>query len=222
MLKPYKKATGTLASSEQRRQAPKQARLQRLKLFLVLLSAVVGWRFLHFFIANGQHSSWYYKQLHQESVHWSWRDPTCPLEYKRHKWTDIQAGKKKPYLFGGQQEPECTNCDRDALWSHFCQFRSYVSSFIIKQWLCLLAQQPAHSFCKALDLSCCICKPQNPLCRQLLTHNHAVTSFCNICVISLCLFRAHIVKEFTSTQFLSGVLVHITCNIMLYAGPGMC
>ena len=68
----------------------------------------------------------YFSQLSHDTVHWSWRRPTCPLEYKRHQWADIQAGKKRPYLFGGRQEPECTNCEVDALWSHFCQFKSHV------------------------------------------------------------------------------------------------
>jgi len=116
-------------SNEIRRQSPKQRRLQSwwVRLFLVLLSGVLGWQIWKLVVTGHQLNPWHFNQLGHETVHWSWRGPTCPLEYKRHQWVDIQAGRKRPYLFGGQQEPECTNCDVDALWSHFCQFKSHVS-----------------------------------------------------------------------------------------------
>lgn len=129
MLKRHSVAPGTPVSpySGQRRSNPKQARIKSwwLRLLLVCLTGVVGWQAWRLLVAGHQLNP-YFSQLSHETVHWSWRKPTCPLEYKRHQWADIQAGRKRPYLFGGQQEPECTNCEVDALWSHFCQFKSHV------------------------------------------------------------------------------------------------
>ena len=115
--------------SERRRQPSKQARLQSwwLRLFIVLFSVIVAWQIV-VLLTGHQLSPWYLTQPGHQTVHWSWLRPSCPLEYKRQKWADIQAGNKRPYLFGGQQEPKCSNCDVDALWSHFCQFKSHVRS----------------------------------------------------------------------------------------------
>lgn len=126
MLKRHSVAPGTPVS-EQRRSSLKQARIKSwwLRLLLISLTGVVGWQAWRLLVAGHQLNP-YFSQLSHETVHWSWRKPTCPLEYTRHQWTDIQAGRKRPYLFGGQQEPECTNCEADALWSHFCQFKSHV------------------------------------------------------------------------------------------------
>lgn len=32
---------------------------------------------------------------------------------------------QRPYLFGAQARPACTNCREDKLWAHFCQYRSH-------------------------------------------------------------------------------------------------
>lgn len=127
-------------ANEIRRQSPKQRRLQSwwVRLFLVLLSGVLGWQIWKLVVTGYQLNPWHFNQLGHETVHWSWRGPTCPLEYKRHQWADIQAGRKRPYLFGGQQEPECINCDVDALWSHFCQFKSHVSHPVVSHCACQL------------------------------------------------------------------------------------
>ena len=150
MLKRSAAASETPLSpvSDRRRQSCKQARLRNLSLksFLLLLAVAVGWRIFKLFSSEHQLSPWRYHQLGQEAIHWSWQTPTCPLEYKRHQWKDIQAGKKKPYLFGGQQEPKCRNCHVDALWSHFCQFRSFVSPTLSMRMLSQhAAAAAAHS-----------------------------------------------------------------------------
>ena len=141
MLKRHSAASGhsVNAHSEQRRSNPKQARLKSLwlRLLLVLLTGVVGWQAWRL-LAAGHQLNPYFSQLGHETVHWSWRKPTCPLEYKRHQWADILAGRKKPYLFGGQQEPECTNCEVDALWSHFCQFKSHVRPYVLQHGACCM------------------------------------------------------------------------------------
>ncbi|KAA6429624.1 MAG: hypothetical protein FRX49_00058 [Trebouxia sp. A1-2] len=89
-------------ANEIRRQSPKQRRLQSwwVRLFLVLLSGVLGWQIWKLVVTGYQLNPWHFNQLGHETVHWSWRGPTCPLEYKRHQWADIQAGRKRPYLFG--------------------------------------------------------------------------------------------------------------------------
>ena len=129
MLKRHSVAPGASVSpfSVQHRSNPKQARIKSwwLRLLLVSLTGVVGWQAWRLLVAGHQLNP-YFSQLSHETVHWSWRKPTCPLEYKRHSWAEIQGGRKRPYLFGGRQEPECTNCEVDALWSHFCQFKSHV------------------------------------------------------------------------------------------------
>jgi hypothetical protein len=38
---------------------------------------------------------------------------------------EMQRGEARPYLMGERQRPACVNCDRDELWSHFCQFKSH-------------------------------------------------------------------------------------------------
>ena len=137
MLKRHSSASGNpfssaSSTSEGRRTSYKQARLKSwwLRGLLLLVTGVIGWQAWRL-LAAGHQLDPYISQISHETVHWSWRKPTCPLEYKRHQWTDIQAGRKRPYLFGGQQEPECTNCEVDKLWSHFCQFKSHVSCFAL-------------------------------------------------------------------------------------------
>ena len=98
-----------------------------LRLFAACLLIVVTWQISKLLLTGRQLHPWFFNQAGQETVHWSWRDPKCPLEYRRHDWSDIKMLKKKPYLFGGQQEPICKNCEVDALWSNFCRFRSHVS-----------------------------------------------------------------------------------------------
>lgn len=51
-------------------------------------------------------------------------DWACPLQYDRISWGDIEDGAR-PYLYGGKQRPNCTNCEKDVLWSHFCKFESH-------------------------------------------------------------------------------------------------
>ena len=129
MLKRHSSAPATplSPSSQRRRSSSRPARLKSwwLRVLLLILVSVVGWQAWRVLTAGRQLNP-YFSQLSHETVHWSWRKPSCPLEYKRHQWVDLEAGKKRPYLFGGQQEPECTNCEVDKLWSHFCQFKSHV------------------------------------------------------------------------------------------------
>lgn len=115
--------------SPRRTPAPHRSRLRSwwLRLFAALLLCVISWQLWKVLMTGHRLHPWFFNQAGQETVHWSWLGPKCPLEYKRHQWSDIQAHKKRPYLLGGQQEPECTNCATDALWSNFCQFRSHVS-----------------------------------------------------------------------------------------------
>ena len=127
MFKRTKSASADLLSPRRRPPADR-VRLGSwwLRLFAVLLFCVVSWQICKVVITGRQLHPWFFNQAGQETVHWSWLGPKCPLEYKRHEWSDIRAHKKRPYLLGGQQEPECTNCATDALWSNFCQFRSHV------------------------------------------------------------------------------------------------
>ena len=37
----------------------------------------------------------------------------------------MRDGTARPYLMGEQQRPECVNCAKDELWSHFCQYKSH-------------------------------------------------------------------------------------------------
>ena len=58
----------------------------------------------------------------------AWFNTTCPLRFDRIAPADIVAARNlsvKPYLFGADQQPECTNCRRDTLWAHFCRFKSH-------------------------------------------------------------------------------------------------
>ncbi|BDA49809.1 hypothetical protein COCOBI_14-4290 [Coccomyxa sp. Obi] len=54
-----------------------------------------------------------------------WFNASCPLVYERIRYEDMLRGEARPYLMGERQRPACVNCDRDELWSHFCQFKSH-------------------------------------------------------------------------------------------------
>lgn len=45
---------------------------------------------------------------------------TCRIQYE-----ELLRGEARPYLMGERQRPDCVNCDRDELWSHFCQYKSH-------------------------------------------------------------------------------------------------
>ncbi len=53
----------------------------------------------------------------------AWFNETCPLRYDRIPFDELRNGSR-PYLFGGTQRPECTNCHIDTLWANFCQFKN--------------------------------------------------------------------------------------------------
>lgn len=57
-------------------------------------------------------------------------DEGCPVTYERMTVQEIRASLwkpqwQRPYLFGAQARPACTNCREDKLWAHFCQYRSH-------------------------------------------------------------------------------------------------
>ncbi|EIE18670.1 hypothetical protein COCSUDRAFT_45154 [Coccomyxa subellipsoidea C-169] len=54
-----------------------------------------------------------------------WFNASCPLVYQRIHYDEMARGEARPYLMGERQRPGCVNCDKDELWSHFCQFRSH-------------------------------------------------------------------------------------------------
>ncbi|KAL4444037.1 hypothetical protein ABPG75_011774 [Micractinium tetrahymenae] len=74
-------------------------------------------------------------------------DGGCPAAYERMTVDEIRAALwkpswQRPYLFGAQARPACTNCKRDALWAHFCQYRSHgptcpewLQQSIVGSWL---------------------------------------------------------------------------------------
>ncbi|KAK9832530.1 hypothetical protein WJX81_006130 [Elliptochloris bilobata] len=53
----------------------------------------------------------------------AWFNDTCPLRFDRIPYEDLQNGSR-PYLFGGVQRPQCTNCHIDTLWANFCQYKN--------------------------------------------------------------------------------------------------
>eukprot|EP00884_Botryococcus_braunii_P023107 jgi/Botrbrau1/9480/Bobra.0252s0098.2 len=48
-----------------------------------------------------------------------------PTVCDRIPYDEIRNMSAKPYLLGASQRPQCSNCYKDELWSHFCQFRSH-------------------------------------------------------------------------------------------------
>ncbi len=40
-------------------------------------------------------------------------------------YAEMRDRTARPYLMGEQQRPQCTNCAKDELWSHFCQYKSH-------------------------------------------------------------------------------------------------
>ena len=64
----------------------------------------------------------------------------CPLPYLRLSLEDIRAGQR-PYLLGGVQQPNCTNCHRTDGWGQSCQFKrgpvcpAWVQERIVQAWL---------------------------------------------------------------------------------------
>lgn len=79
--------------------------------------------------------------------------PKCPLKYERMTYEEVKQGAT-PYLFGGRQRPNCVNCDKDHLWSNFCQFKSHgqlctprdsewlVTTYVKRNWTQLLTLTP--------------------------------------------------------------------------------
>ena len=45
----------------------------------------------------------------------------CPHTFERMSLEQIEAGQAKPYILGGDQLPDCTNCKRDEERTHFCR-----------------------------------------------------------------------------------------------------
>ncbi len=45
----------------------------------------------------------------------------CPHTFHRIEFDQIKSGHVKPYILGGDQLPECTNCKRDEERTHFCR-----------------------------------------------------------------------------------------------------
>ena len=45
----------------------------------------------------------------------------CPHTFHRLEFDQIKQGHAKPYILGGDQQPECTNCKRDEERTHFCR-----------------------------------------------------------------------------------------------------
>ena len=97
---------------------------------------------------------------HNPNQSWSaWH--RCPLRYDRIDYDDIRRGRYQPYLLGERAKPDCNNCDKDHLWSHFCQF----------QWVFSNADGHMQSLidCNiSLSLFHCVCP-------TLLVHRHRVT-----------------------------------------------
>ncbi|KAI3432231.1 hypothetical protein D9Q98_003793 [Chlorella vulgaris] len=63
----------------------------------------------------------------------------CPLTYRR--LSEVRGGSPKPYLLGGPQQPECTNCKRSGQWEDICQFKSgdlcadWLFWSVLEEWL---------------------------------------------------------------------------------------
>ncbi|KAK9833226.1 hypothetical protein WJX74_010892 [Apatococcus lobatus] len=49
----------------------------------------------------------------------------CPHTFHRLEFDQVKQGHAKPYILGGDQQPECTNCKRDEERTHFCRFAPY-------------------------------------------------------------------------------------------------
>ena len=97
-------ANDTASSQQQQR----RARLQELS---VLEAEVEG--------GPGQQSSHSHYQL-------SVPGGECPNTFQRIEFDNIKSGHAKPYVLGGDQLPECTNCKRDEERTHFCRQESFI------------------------------------------------------------------------------------------------
>ena len=78
----------------------------------------------------------------------------CPLTYRRLSVSEVRGGSPKPYLLGGPQQPQCTNCKRSGQWADICQFKSgdlcadWLFWSVLEEWL-------GRGYALALQLTPC-------------------------------------------------------------------
>jgi hypothetical protein len=55
--------------------------------------------------------------------------------------SEVRGGSPKPYLLGGPQQPQCTNCKRSGQWADICQYKSgdlcadWLFWSVLEEWL---------------------------------------------------------------------------------------
>lgn len=86
---------------------------------MVMLSGKsLDWRHLHSLPGQGD------KEFELAGLSYMWASSAgagCPLPYTRHTVAQIQQGQR-PYMFGGNRQPECRHCGSNKTWSNFCRF----------------------------------------------------------------------------------------------------
>ncbi|KAK9821033.1 hypothetical protein WJX74_003942 [Apatococcus lobatus] len=85
----------------------------------------------------------------------------CPRSYQRIRYEDIKAEVKKPYLLGGEQEPNCTTCKLDNNWVRFSRYESngpicpWEDRQRLQRWLVERAELGAPDGKELLELTPC-------------------------------------------------------------------
>ncbi|KAL4856502.1 Presequence protease 1 [Chlorella vulgaris] len=85
--------------------------------------------------------TWSTQQSHSSSSSSSTAVGECPLTYRRLSVSEVRGGSPKPYLLGGPQQPQCTNCKRSGQWADICQFKSgdlcadWLFWSVLEEWL---------------------------------------------------------------------------------------
>ena len=87
-------------------------------ILVLLFGASLNWKHMHGFPGQGA------EDHGMAGLSDTWGSATmaeCPFPYSRHTVKQVEHGQR-PYIFGGDRQPQCWHCGSNKTWSNFCRF----------------------------------------------------------------------------------------------------